>query len=106
MGFLALVACEAFRCHTSKLPRGHQTCAPQLCEPRKPQCHRNADGRGRLATGMAKRQKEIFACLGMEGADVVEQVAKLKLWPGRPSSWGRTAPREQLRAHSHLEFRI
>ena len=38
------------------------TCATLLDELRKLQCFRDSDGRGSLATGLTKRQKEIFAC--------------------------------------------
>ena len=79
MGFLALVACESFRWYTRELSKGHQTCALQLSELRKVQCYRDSGGAGRLATGLTKTQKDIFACLGMDEAAVVEQVAQLSL---------------------------
>jgi hypothetical protein len=79
MGFLALVACESFRWYTRELSKGHQTCALQLSELRKVQCYKDSGGAGRLATGLTKTQKDIFACLGMDEAAVVEQVAQLSL---------------------------
>ena len=79
MGFVALVASESFRWYARDLLTGHETCATLLGELRKVQVWKGPDGRGRLACGLTKRQKEIFGCLGMDDAAVRKAVAELEL---------------------------
>ena len=79
MGFLALVASESLRWLARDLLTGHETCATLLGELRKLQCFKGARGTGELATGMTRRQKEIFARLGMDEAAVRREVAALSL---------------------------
>ena len=79
MGFLALVASESLRWLARDLLTGHETLATLLGELRKLQCFKGGGGTGELATGMTRRQKEIFACLGLDEAAVRRAVATLSL---------------------------
>lgn len=79
MGFLALVASESLRWECRSAMTGSATLQTLLGELRKLQCFKGSKGTGELATGMTRRQKEIFACLGMDEAAVRAQVRGLSL---------------------------
>ena len=79
MGFLSLIIDESFRWYTKDLYRGSTTTETLIGELRKLQCWKNKDNIAKAATGITKRQKEIFECLGLTQDEIMKRIESLQL---------------------------
>ena len=79
MGFLALIIVESFRWYTKNLYKGSTTTETLIGELRKLQCWKNKDGVSKAATGITKKQKEIFECLGMDSDAIKHKIEGIHL---------------------------
>ena len=79
MGFLALIIFESFRWYTKNLYKGSTTTETLIGELRKLQCWKNKDGVSKAATGITKKQKEIFECLGMDSDAIKHKIEGIHL---------------------------